>query len=365
MLQLRSDVAICYGDRVESLAERIAQWKDQGYIAHLMTGVSWGQYQDYLYGRFDGVKHVDEAQTDRLGKVISHGGDVYYMSPGENYGKFLCQGVKRAMDAGAMAIHLEEPEFWVRGGYSEGFKREWKAHYHEDWIPPHSSPDAQYRASQLKYYLYRRALKQVFDFVKAENAQDRPAGQVLRADAQPDQLRPLADRQPRVELDRGRRRRLHRPGLDRDCAHAQRLRGRPARADLRDRVPRIRRDDERRARRAAGHVWFLNDPIEDNPDHSWDDYATNWESTLTASLLWPQVWRYEVMPWPERIFHGKYPTVDSAKRKRGEAVVREADPAGLRHRVDDRHHRAQRHGPERDRLGLRHPRYRRASSPTR
>ena len=32
------------------------------------------------------------------------------------------------MDAGAEAIHLEEPEFWVRGGYGEGFKREWKAY---------------------------------------------------------------------------------------------------------------------------------------------------------------------------------------------------------------------------------------------
>ena len=93
-----------------------------------MTGVSWGKYQDYLYGRFDGVeprrRGPDRTAT---GKVISHGGDVYYMSPGESFGKFLCLGVKRAMDAGAEAIHLEEPEFWVRGGYSEGFKREWKA----------------------------------------------------------------------------------------------------------------------------------------------------------------------------------------------------------------------------------------------
>ncbi len=47
------------------------------------------------------------------------------MCPGTNYGKFLCVGVQRALDAGAEAIHLEEPEFWVRGGYSEGFKREW------------------------------------------------------------------------------------------------------------------------------------------------------------------------------------------------------------------------------------------------
>src|SRR5437868_4970205 len=72
MIQLRSDVAICYGvDR--TLPERIAQWKAQGYIPHLMTGVSWGQYQDYLYGRFDGVRHLDESQRDRNGRVMSHG----------------------------------------------------------------------------------------------------------------------------------------------------------------------------------------------------------------------------------------------------------------------------------------------------
>jgi len=38
-----------------------------------MTGVAWGNYQDYLYERFDGKRHVDEAQTDRWGNVISHG----------------------------------------------------------------------------------------------------------------------------------------------------------------------------------------------------------------------------------------------------------------------------------------------------
>jgi hypothetical protein len=76
----------------------------------------------------------------------------------------------------------------------------------------------------------------------------------------------------------------------------------------------------------GGRVWFLNDPIEDDPDHSWEDYRTNWESTLTASLLWPQVWRYEVMPWPERIFHGRYPTVDRSRRQPGRRVGREPIP---------------------------------------
>lgn len=54
-------------------------------------------------------------------------------------------------------------------------------------------------------------------------------------------------------------------------------------------------------------IWYLNDPIEDNPDHDWEDYRINWESTLTASLLQPEVAQFEVAPWPERIFGGKYP----------------------------------------------------------
>src|SRR6266545_3474585 len=85
---LRADVAMVYGiDR--SLPERVKSWRDRGYRVHLMTGVSWGQYQDYLYGRFDGKNHEDNAQTDRNGKKISHGGDVYYMCPAENYGEYL------------------------------------------------------------------------------------------------------------------------------------------------------------------------------------------------------------------------------------------------------------------------------------
>jgi len=55
-------------------------------------------------------------------------------------------------------------------------------------------------------------------------------------------------------------------------------------------------------------VWFLNDPVEDNPDHDWTDYRVNWESTMVASLLQPDVWQFEVAPWPERVFGGRYPS---------------------------------------------------------
>ena len=165
---LRSDVTLVYGID-KTLTNRINTWRDRGYRVHLMTGVAWGEYQDYLYGRFDGENHVDNAQTDRNGKVISHGGDVYYMCPAENYGDFLSVGVQKGLEAGVEAVHLEEPEFWARAGYSEGFKREWQSFYHEDWQPPQSSPEAQWRASKLKYFLYRRALQQVFNHVQDFN----------------------------------------------------------------------------------------------------------------------------------------------------------------------------------------------------
>src|SRR6478736_85384 len=51
---LRSDVAMVYGID-PTLPDRMQTWRDRGYRLHVMTGVSWGQYQDYLYGRFDGV----------------------------------------------------------------------------------------------------------------------------------------------------------------------------------------------------------------------------------------------------------------------------------------------------------------------
>jgi hypothetical protein len=165
---LRSDVAIVYGIDT-NLPARIESWRAHNYRIHVMTGAAWGEYQDYLYGRFDGINHEDEAQTEKSGNKIGHGGDVYYMCPGTNYGKFLCVGVQRALDAGAEAIHLEEPEFWDRAGYEEGFKREWKNYYGEDWQPPDSSVDARWRTGKLKYFLYRRALQQVFDYVQNYN----------------------------------------------------------------------------------------------------------------------------------------------------------------------------------------------------
>lgn len=309
LADLRSDVAICYGIDPR-LPDRIQTWRERGYRIHVMTGVAWGNYRDYLDGRFDGVNHEDEEQTDRAGRPHRHGDsrDVFYLCPGTNYGKFLCVGVQRALDAGAEAIHLEEPEFWVQDGYSAGFKREWRSYYGEDWQPPHGSVDAQWRASKLKYFLYRRALQQVFDYVQEFNHR---TGRRVRCYVPTHSLLNYAHW--RIVSPESSLARLN--GCDGYIAQVWTGTARTPnrfRGQLRERTFEtafLEYGAMQNLVRATGRrVWYLNDPVEDNPAHDWTDYQRNWESTLVASLFQPEVWRYEVAPWPERVFGGRYPS---------------------------------------------------------
>ena len=63
-----SDFVMVYGLN-NDLPDRILGYRRRGYIVHLMTGVSWGAYTDYLDGKFDGRPHWDEAQKDRRGEA--------------------------------------------------------------------------------------------------------------------------------------------------------------------------------------------------------------------------------------------------------------------------------------------------------
>lgn len=312
---LNADVAMVYGIGPR-MPESIQTWQQHGYITHVMTGVAWGQYQDYLNGQFDGVKHWDQAQTESTGKLILHGGNanIPYISPGENYGTYLTAGVKRALDAGAQAIHLEEPEFWARGGWEENFKLEWKAYYHEDWQAPNSSPDAQYRASKLKYFLYRRALAQVFSFVKEYG---KTSGRTIRCYVPTHSLINYAHWRivsPESSLI----------NVGADGYIAQVWTGTARTLNLYEGKRKERTFEtafleygamQNLVRASGRRVWYLNDPIEDNPNHDWTDYRTNWESTLTASLLQPEVWHYEIMPWPDRVFNSRHPLRNAAPEK--------------------------------------------------
>ena len=142
-IDVRSDVAIVYGvaERGKmTFEDRVKSWRDRGYNTHFMTGIAWGQYDDYFLGRWDGKNHLGEGQQTIKGDTIWHGRNIPYVVPVASFIEYMKTAVvKRVIDAGISSIHLEEPEFWARAGYSEVFKKEWQSHYGFSWRPEHES----------------------------------------------------------------------------------------------------------------------------------------------------------------------------------------------------------------------------------
>jgi hypothetical protein len=316
VLDSRADVAMVYGIN-ESFEKRVAHWREAGYRVHVMTGIAWGGYEDYVRGEWDGTPHYDDAQTAiggfKLEHGIAQGHDVFYMMPSVTYARYLGEKLRRVVDAGVVAIHLEEPEFWVRAGYSEGFKREWIAYYGEEWQDPTSSPDARYRSEKLKQYLYTRTIAYLCDELKRYATEKdnpdfkcyvpthslinyahwgivSPESKMLAlhgCDGLIGQVWTGTSRTPTVYAGI-RKQRTFEAGYCEYAACGALVRG------------------------TNKQLWQLADPIEDNPHYCWEDYRINWECTVTASLLVTESERFEIMPWPSRIFKGTYPTVNLA-----------------------------------------------------
>ena len=300
-VDIRGDVAVVYGI-TDQTASRIESWSSNGYGTHLMTGVAWGQYQDYLHGKWDGNDHNDEAQTTMDGEPILHGPDVPYMCPGPDFGRYLAEGVIRACEAGVVAVHLEEPEYWAKGGYAPAFKREWKSYYDEDWQAPDSSPDARWRANKLMYFLYRRALQQVFDEVQKWN---KKHGKHVRCYVATHSLLnystwKIVSPESSLALLNGC-----------DGYIAQVWTGTSREPNMYRGVRKERNFEtafleygimQNLVKSTGRQVWYEADPVEDKPIYTWADYRINYHSTIVASLLQPDVSVYEITPWPERVF---------------------------------------------------------------
>ncbi len=315
-----SDVAIVYGVG-SNFPERAKSWRDQGYTVSLMTGIAWGGYDAYY--TVDGRFRKEEVQTTSTGQLLMHGHSttVGYNVPTPSYVEFIKQYIAPAIDDGVQAVYLEEPEFWTRAGWSEAFKQEWLRFYGEPWQPPDSSPDAQYRASRLKYEMYFNALNEVFAFAKARAAEK---GRTVECHVPTHTLLNYAHWgivSPESHLS-------DIPSFDGYIAQVWTGTARTPniyRGKMKERTFETGFLEYSQmiamVRPTGKKLWFLADPVEDNPNRSWNDYKRNYECTLVASLMWPEVFRFEVMPWPDRIFCGAYPKVDmDAKSDQREGI---------------------------------------------
>ncbi|WP_346238736.1 hypothetical protein ABDK00_004790 [Niabella insulamsoli] len=312
---VRSDVAIVYGvnDAGGNFEARVKGWQDKGYKVHFMTGIAWGQYKDYFLGDYDGKPHLDEGQVERNGDTIWHGHNVPYIVPSANFLNYLKTHLKRAIDAGVSAIHLEEPEFWARAGYSAAFKNEWRKYYGFDWKPQHSSPEATYQSSKLKYHLYYNALKECFAYVKAysksvgKNVQcyvpthsliNYSSWRIVSPEASLASIKDVDGYIAQVWTGTSREP-VYFNGVQKERVFEN------AFLEYGSMISMVKPTGKK--------IFLLTDPIEDWP-RTWDDYKKNYQATFTAKLLYPSVADYEVMPWPNRIYQGKFKLENSDDR---------------------------------------------------
>ena len=319
----RADAVTVYGtggnpsdkSRKIPFEERVKSWRDKGYITHFMTGIAWGEYQDYFTGKWDGKMHLDEGQVDVKGDTIWHGHMVPYIVPTANYLKYIKElHVKRVIDAGIDAIFMEEPEFWARAGYSESFKKEWKKYYGFEWRPQHESPENTYLSNKLKYALYLNALNEVFTYAKSYG---KTKGMDVKCYVPTHSLINYSQWMivsPEASL-------ASLPCVDGYIAQV--WTGTSREPNYFNGVAKERVFEtafleygamESMTAPTGRKMFFLTDPIEDWP-RDWADYKKNYQATFTAQLLYPNIADYEVMPWPERIYEGLYKTSPDSDQK--------------------------------------------------
>jgi hypothetical protein len=302
---LRNDFVMVYGAHASRIPA-LQSWVDQGYVPHLMTGIAWGDYQDFK--DVNGRDIMSLSQIDAGGKEKLHGPRVPYVVPSVEFADYLTEKLKPMIDAGVLAIHLEEPEFWADTGFSPAFVREWQLYYHEPYVRADSSPDAQYKASRLKYYLYGRVLRRV-----AEACKEYAFQKYQR------QLRIYVPTHSLINYTQWAIVSPQSSLIDSavvDGCIAQVWTGTARTPNVYEGKAAERTFEtaileygvmQELVRGTGRRMWFLADPIEDNPRHDWDDYRVNYQATLIASLFQPHIWHYEICPWPSRIFLGKYP----------------------------------------------------------
>ncbi|HVW60861.1 MAG TPA: hypothetical protein VHC48_12515 [Puia sp.] len=305
----RSDVAIVYGvsDRPGmTFEQRVQSWRDRGYAVAFMTGIAWGNYQEYFTGKWDGSPHFDEGQKEQNGDTIWHGRLTPYIVPSRNFLTYFKEKIiRRVIDAGIDAIYLEEPEYWALAGYSEAFKKEWKGYYGFDWRPQHESPENTYLSNKLKYHLYYRALQEAFTYAKTygrskgmnvrcyvptHSLLNYSLWQIISPEASLASLSCVdgyivqswtgTAREPNYFNGIAKERTFETAFLEYGCMRSMT-------------VPTGRK------------LFFENDPVED-VRRDWSDYKKNYETTFAAELFYPDIDNYEVMPWPDRIFDGQY-----------------------------------------------------------
>ncbi|MEO6845358.1 MAG: hypothetical protein ABI184_09300, partial [Ginsengibacter sp.] len=204
--------------------------------------------------------------------------------------------------------------FWARAGYSDAFKQQWQKYYGFAWMPQDESPEATYLSSKLKYHLYFHALKEVFQYAKSygeskgvqvkcfvptHSLLNYSSWQIVSPEASLAALNGMDGYIAQVWTGTSREP-VYFNGIEKERVFEN------AFLEYGSMLSMVAPTGRK--------IYFLTDPIEDRA-RTWDDYKINYEATYTAELFYPTVDNYEVMPWPHRIYLGKFQVEGSDEKQ--------------------------------------------------
>lgn len=290
------------------VGKAIASWRDKGYRTGRMFFIGSDANRLYTTGKFDNQQHLDETEVDRDGKVVECGGVRPYMIPTNGWTRFIYEQIRQGIEADAVTILPEEPLAHVFAGYGEAFKRIWQERYGAPWQPPHSSADNYYKSSKLLCDLYYELVTKTASYTHSCAAENGKKTTMLLP------IHPLMSHATgQMTYASGRSLALAGKGLD---GFVGQVWTGPIAWGMSsaEGAPMSRKEDffesaymmysyfAHLVKGTSIPCYLLADPVEDDPQYSWDEYRLWYNQCLVAMMQFPWMNDFEVMPWPDRVF---------------------------------------------------------------
>jgi len=280
----------------------VESWQQNGFAVGRMFFADSDAANEYWTGKWDGTSHPEEVERDETGEVVKCAGVRPYMLPTEGWIRYLEEMTDKSLAAGAAAILPEEPLAHVFTGYEEGFQRLWENRYKEPWQPQHTSAKARFLTAQLKNELYlnleERLLRRTGQFEKSAHKDVAFILPIhsLYSNIAAQLVAPLGT-STNISGIEGYIGQIWTGPVNwaLGCYDSPHKGFFASAYVLYDYFTQLTVESDKK-------LWLLVDPVEDNPDHEWSEFAEWYKHCIVAMLLMEDVDSYEIMPWPDRIF---------------------------------------------------------------
>ncbi|MBR2621231.1 MAG: hypothetical protein IKC97_02535 [Clostridia bacterium] len=329
---IHSDSVMVYSTNYKNFAD----WYKPGtYVVDMMIAINRAT-KTYV----ETLKRQDDIQTNSAGEYLEHpAGGSYYMVPTERWIEYVWEEMLEPVIIAChpQTIALEEPEMWASAGYSESFKQEWEDYYGEEWEDPASSAENMLKANLLKTYLFERIIIELSARIKELS----PTTQVYIATHSTVNYSDWA-------IDAGLNHYVATGALDGvigqtwSDTHNTAF---PYRAsNFTDNFTNAFIEYSSYVDSVEGlNFYALADPMMDNESATEADCQYFYRQSIAASLLQPEINRFQILPWVNRAFanvSNNYRTIQSQifealNNIGGKPITIEAGTPGITYLISD------------------------------